>query len=58
MLSGGQEEFIEIARNAVAQTAYTFINKPIELDNLFDLLKRIKGQMASNALKKPEEPQR
>jgi len=55
MLADMQDEFIRIAREAVQQTAYTVINKPIDLDELFALLKKIRGQTASNALKKPEE---
>jgi DNA-binding NtrC family response regulator len=54
MLSGMEEEFLRVARDAVRQTAYTIINKPIDLDHLFDLLNRIQRQRASNALHKPQ----
>jgi two-component system response regulator HydG len=54
MLSGMEEEFLRVARAAVRQTAYTIINKPIDLDHLFDLLNRIQRQRASDALHKPQ----
>jgi two-component system, NtrC family, response regulator HydG len=53
MVSGMEEEFLRVARDAVRRTAFTIINKPIDLDHLFDLLNRIQRQRASDALYKP-----
>lgn len=54
MVSGMEEEFERLAREAVKQTAYTIVHKPLDLDELFALLKRITGQRISNAISKPE----
>ncbi|MDA0737501.1 MAG: response regulator [Nitrospirae bacterium] len=57
MMSGLEEEFEKIAREAVRQTAYTILQKPLDLDHLLSLLTRISGQQASNAIHKPpQEP--
>jgi DNA-binding response OmpR family regulator len=53
MISGLEEEFERLAREAVRQTAYTIIHKPLDLDNLLALLRRITGQRISNAIHKP-----
>jgi len=47
------EEFQAIAREAVRQTAYTFVRKPLEIDCILAMLQRIGIQQASQALKKP-----
>jgi YesN/AraC family two-component response regulator len=54
MISGMEEEFERLAREAVKQTAYTIVHKPLDLNQLLLLLKRISGQRISNALHKPE----
>ena len=54
MVSGVEEEFENIAREAVRQTAYTFVHKPLDMDNLFRLLKRVVQQRISNAISKPQ----
>lgn len=54
MVSGVEEEFENIAKEAVRQTAYTFIHKPLDMDNLFRLLKRVIRQRISNAISKPQ----
>ena len=54
MVSGMEEEFERLAREAVKQTAYTIVHKPLDLDKLFALLQRITGQRISNAINKPE----
>ncbi len=56
MISGGEAEFLELAEQAVAQTAYTFVQKPLDLDRLLDLLKRIHQQRISKAIHKPLPP--
>lgn len=55
MMSGLEEEFEKIAREAVRQTAYTILQKPLDLDHLLSLLTRISGQQASNAIHKPPQ---
>lgn len=54
MITGKEEEFERIAREAVRQTAYTIVSKPLDLDHVLSLLKRISGQRVSNAIHKPE----
>lgn len=54
MMSGADEEFDPLAREAVKQTAYTIVHKPLNLDDLLTLLKRIAGQRISGAISKPE----
>ncbi len=55
MISGMDEEFDRLAREAVRQTAYTMIHKPLDLDHLLSLLQRIKQDRASNVIRKPGE---
>jgi DNA-binding response OmpR family regulator len=43
----------KLAREAVNKTAYTLLHKPLDLDNLQDLLTRITGQQKSDAVSKP-----
>lgn len=54
MMSGQEEEFVKITRQAVKQTAYTIIQKPLDLDRLLDLLTGIFEQQASNTIIKPQ----
>jgi two-component system response regulator HydG len=53
MISGMEAEFERLAREAVRQTAYTLVHKPLDLDNLLGLLYRITGQRISDAIEKP-----
>jgi len=53
MITGMEEEFEAIAREAVRRTAYTFVNKPLDIDHILGLLERITGQRASGAVRKP-----
>ena len=55
MMTGMEEEFERLAREAVRQTAYTMIRKPLDLDRLLALLQKIKGQTASNVIRKPQD---
>lgn len=55
MVTGLEEEFVEVAQAAIRQTAYTMVHKPIDLPNLFKLLSRIQRQQASNSLRKPSD---
>jgi two-component system, NtrC family, response regulator HydG len=54
MISDKKEELEQLAREAVKQTAYTFVHKPLDMDNLTALLTRVNGQRISNAISKPE----
>jgi len=53
MISGREEEFVRIAQEAVQHTAYTIINKPLDLDHLISLLSRIQKQCVSDSIQKP-----
>jgi two-component system response regulator HydG len=55
MITGMEAEFERLAREAVRQTAYTFIRKPLDVDHLLGLLLRLKRQRISDALRKPAE---
>ena len=54
MMSGQEAEFVKITRQAVQQTPYTILKKPLDLDYLLDLLTSMSGQQASNAIIKPQ----
>jgi len=53
MIAGPNHEAERIAREAISQTAYTMIQKPLNLDRLFELLQKLTGQQISGALSKP-----
>ena len=53
MISGKEDEFEEIAREAVRQTAYTFIRKPLDIDYILEMMKTLSSQRVSNQLQKP-----
>lgn len=53
MISGGEEEFEKIAREAVRQTAYTFIRKPLDIDYVLELLQKLTIQRDSDHIQKP-----
>lgn len=53
MVSGLNAEAERIAREAVQQTAYTMVHKPINLDHLFDLLQKLTRQQLSGDVHKP-----
>jgi len=53
MMSGLEDELEKLAQEAVQQTAYTILQKPLDLDHLLQLLKRISVQQVSNAIHKP-----
>ena len=55
MITGMEQEFESIAREAVRRTAYTFVKKPLDIDHVLALLARITGQRASGGLRKPAE---
>ena len=60
MITGKEEEFEAVAREAVRRNAYTIIRKPLEIDHVLEILARISGKRASGDYRKPppegEEP--
>ncbi|MEO2024720.1 MAG: response regulator [Fuerstiella sp.] len=58
MISDRDEEFNSIAREAVRRTAYTIVQKPLDLDNVIGMLDRITNQRVSNRLRKPDQDQK
>jgi len=53
MITGMEEEFEAIAREAVRRTAYTIVTKPLDIDHVLGLLERLTGRRASGDLRKP-----
>ena len=53
MLSGRGAEGEQLAQEAVRQTAYTVLSKPLDLERLIHVLQRITRQQASGKLHKP-----
>jgi DNA-binding NtrC family response regulator len=53
MIAGREEEFERLAREAVQQTAYTMLRKPLDIDSLLALLQRIARQRVSGVVNKP-----
>jgi DNA-binding NtrC family response regulator len=55
MISGMEDEFEAIAKEAVRRTAYAIIKKPLDLDHVLAMLQRITSQRISDHLCKPSE---
>ena len=53
MISGKDEGLEAIAQEAVRQTAYAVVQKPLDLEHVLGMLKRITSQRVSNHLRKP-----
>ena len=53
MITGLEKEFLQLAEEAVRQTAYTIVRKPLDLDNILGLLKRITEQHTAGEIRKP-----
>lgn len=53
MIAGLEAEFEAIAREAVRRTAYTIVQKPLDMDHIVGLLERVTGRRASGDLRKP-----
>lgn len=58
MLTGDEERSRRLAREAVAQTAYTALDKPLDFAAIPALLHRIVSQRISGAVEKPGETPR
>lgn len=55
MIAGMDEEFESIAREAVQKTAYAFVKKPLELDYVLGMLRKVTHQRLSGDMRKPDE---
>jgi DNA-binding NtrC family response regulator len=53
LFTEAKKESIEIAKEAVRQNAYTYIEKPVNIDKLLSTLDTIKQQQRSNFVQKP-----
>jgi len=53
MITGMEEEFEALAKEAVRRNAYTVLKKPLDIDYVLHLLERVTGQRASGDLRKP-----
>ena len=54
MISGREEEFKMIAKEAVKRTAYAIVKKPLDIDELLGLLRRLGPQLVSDNIEKPD----
>jgi len=53
MITGMEEEFETLAKEAVRRNAYTIVRKPLDIDHVLELLERLTGRRASGDLRKP-----
>ena len=53
LMTEARKDFERFAKEAISQTAYTVLKKPLDLDDLLSLLQRITGQRASGEIRKP-----
>lgn len=53
IITGMEGEFEQIAQEAVRRNAYTIVRKPLDLDHVLGLLKRITERHASGDFRKP-----
>jgi len=54
MITGYRQEMSELAQQALKESAYTCLEKPVDMDKLVELLERIKKQKATGTLEKPQ----
>lgn len=54
MITGMEEEFEELAQEAVKRNAYTIVKKPLDIDHVLAMLNRIIGRRMSGDERKPE----
>ena len=55
MLAETDEHFLAQAAEAVRQNAYTFLKKPLDIDQLLSILEQLQRQQHSDLVEKPEE---
>ena len=53
MITGMEEEFETIAKEAVRRNAYTIVRKPLDIDHVLALLERVNCKRASGDFRKP-----
>ena len=53
MITGMEEEFEQLARQAVQRNAYTIVRKPLDVDHILGLLERITARRVSGDRRKP-----
>jgi len=53
MITGYRQEMSELAQQALKESAYTCLEKPVDMDKLVELLERIKEQKDKGTLEKP-----
>ncbi|MDP6637595.1 MAG: response regulator [Phycisphaerae bacterium] len=53
MITGMEEEFERLAREAVKRNAYTIVRKPLNIDYVLEMLSSFTGKRASGDLRKP-----
>ena len=53
MITGMEEEFERLAREAVRCSAYTVVRKPLDIDEILGLLERITAKRVSGDVRKP-----
>lgn len=54
MMTGMEDEFVSIAKQAVSKNAYTFIRKPLDIDYTLQMIERVSHRKASGDSRKPE----
>jgi len=55
MITGMEQEFETLAREAVRRNAYTLLRKPLDIDHILSLLERITRKRASGDRRKPPD---
>ncbi len=53
MITGMEDEFERMAREAVRRNAYTIVKKPLDIDHILSLLERVGGRRVSDDMRKP-----
>ena len=53
MITGMEEEFERLAREAVRRNAYTIVRKPLDIDEILGLLERLTAKRVSGDVRKP-----
>ena len=54
MITGYRQQMNELAQQALKESAYTCLEKPVDMDKLVELLERIKEQQDKGTLEKPQ----
>jgi two-component system response regulator HydG len=54
MITGMEQEFEKLAREAIRRNAYTLVKKPLDIDHVLGLLNQLSGKRASGDTRKPK----